>query len=170
MGYVTLQGVSQNLKAPSNIAPYLRLGTASSSAHQLHNSRVPSADVSIKQSRVAEKSPLKDETFNGPGHPADQRILKVRIKVGFDNSGQNNAAIYSGLGLDYSPSSSMGNSLEDSGGTSPVSQETIDKSPTSIIWVMVCLLFYAYYVALPLVRTQMICLCLILFIYLLNRK
>ncbi|KAF5452365.1 hypothetical protein F2P56_027371 [Juglans regia] len=134
-----IKGVSQNLKAPSNIAPYLRLGTASRSAHQLHNSRVPSADVSIKQSQVAEKSPSKDETFNGPGNPTDQRILKVRIKVGSDNSGQKNAAIYSGLGLDYSPSSSMGNSLEDSGGTSPISQETVDKSPTSIIWEMTSL-------------------------------
>ncbi|KAG6664314.1 cysteine-tryptophan domain-containing zinc finger protein 7-like isoform X1 [Carya illinoinensis] len=134
-----IKGVSQNLKAPSNIVPYLRLGTASCSAHQLHNSRVPSADVSIKQSRVAEKSPSKDETFNGPGNRTNQRTLKVRIKVGYDNSGQNNAAIYSGLGLDYSPSSSMGNSLEDSGGTSPISQETVDKSPTSIIWEMTSL-------------------------------
>ncbi|KAB1214027.1 hypothetical protein CJ030_MR5G017290 [Morella rubra] len=133
---LSTEGASQNLKAPSNMTPSLRLGTASCSAYPLHNSRAPSVDVSINQSQVAEKSPLKGKTSNRPGNPTDQRTLKVRLKVGADNSGQKNAAIYSGLGLDYSPSSSLGNSLEESEGISPISQETIDKSPTSIIQEM----------------------------------
>jgi hypothetical protein len=134
VGYVPIQGALQNLKAPSNTAPSLRIGTG------LHNSRVPSADASIKQAQVAVKSPLKDEISNRSGNPTDQRTLKVRIKVGCDNSERKNAAIYSGLGLDDSPSSSLGNSPVESGG-SPISGETADKSPTSIIQVMVCLAF-----------------------------
>lgn len=154
VGYVAIQGASQNLKAPSNMTPSLRLGTASCSAHPLHNSRAPSVDVSINQSQVAEKSPLKGETSNRPGNPTDQRTLKVRLKVGADNSGQKNAAIYSGLGLDYSPSSSLGNSLEESEGISPISQETIDKSPTSIIQVMVYLGFSSYSIYLQLMELK----------------
>lgn len=144
MGYVTIQGASQNLKAPPNTAPPLRLGITSCSAHQLHKSRILSTDVSLKQSQVSDMSPLKDETSNRPGNPTDQRPLKVRIKMGSDNSGRGNAAIYSGLGLDYSPSSSPGNSLEESEGASPISQGTVDDSPASIIQVMVCLIFFFF--------------------------
>lgn len=144
VGYVTIQGASQNLKAPSNKAPSLRLGTASCSAHPLHNSRVPSADVPIKQNQVAEKSPLKNESSNRSGNLTDQRTLKVRIKVGCDNLARKNAAIYSGLGLDDSPNSSLGNSPEESGGMSPISREMTDMSPTGIIQVMVCSAFSLY--------------------------
>ncbi|KAG2727151.1 hypothetical protein I3843_01G141700 [Carya illinoinensis] len=131
-----IEGASQNLKAPPNTAPPLRLGITSCSAHQLHKSRILSTDVSLKQSQVSDMSPLKDETSNRPGNPTDQRPLKVRIKMGSDNSGRGNAAIYSGLGLDYSPSSSPGNSLEESEGASPISQGTVDDSPASIIQEM----------------------------------
>ncbi|GLT60863.1 hypothetical protein SLA2020_336070 [Shorea laevis] len=130
------EGASLNLKAPSNKAPSLRLGTAPCSARPLHNSRVPSADVSLKENQVAEKSPLKDESSNRSGNLTDQRTLKVRIKVGCDNSARKNAAIYSGLGLDDSPYSSLGNSPEESGGMSPISREMTDMSPTGIIQAM----------------------------------
>lgn len=145
VGYVTIQGASQNLKAPSTTTPSLKIGTSSCGAHMLHNSTVPSADASIKQIQVAVKSTLKDEVSSRSepsGNPTDQRTLKVRIKVGCDNSERKNAAIYSGLGLDDSPSSSPGDSPVDSRGTSPISQETTDRSPTSIIQVTVCLAFY----------------------------
>lgn len=143
MGYVTIQGASQNLKAPLNTAPPLRLDITSCSAHQLQKSQVPSTDVSLKQSQVSEMSPLKDETSNRLGNPTDQRPLKVRIKMGSGNTGRRNAAIYSGLGLDYSPSSSPGNSLEESEGMSPLSQGSVDNSPGSIIMVLVCLISFA---------------------------
>ncbi|XP_059435060.1 cysteine-tryptophan domain-containing zinc finger protein 7-like isoform X2 [Corylus avellana] len=133
---IPIEGASQNFKAPSNKAPSLRLGTATCSAHPLHNSRVASADVSIKQNQVAEKSPLKDESSNRSGNLTDQRTLKVRIKVGCDNLARKNAAIYSGLGLDDSPNSSLGNSPAESGGMSPISGEMTDMSPTGIIQAM----------------------------------
>lgn len=169
MGYVTIQGASQNLKAPSNKGPSLRLGTAPCSARPLHNSRVPSADVSLKENQVAEKSPLKDESSNRSGNLTDQRTLKVRIKVGCDNSARKNAAIYSGLGLDDSPYSSLGNSPEESGGMSPISREMTDMSPTGIIQVMVCSAFSMYSVSLLLDETKIICLYLMVFIYMLKQ-
>ncbi|XP_047314986.1 cysteine-tryptophan domain-containing zinc finger protein 3-like isoform X2 [Impatiens glandulifera] len=62
---------------------------------------------------------------NKPSNSSDYRNLKVRIIMGSDKAAQSNAAIYSGLGL-ISPSSSMGNSPE----------ETPNISPTSIVQIM----------------------------------
>lgn len=53
-----------------------------------------------------------ETTTSNSANPSEQRSLKVRIKVGSDKSTRKNAAIYSGLGLS-SPSSSMGNDLEE---------------------------------------------------------
>ncbi|XP_039048235.1 cysteine-tryptophan domain-containing zinc finger protein 3-like isoform X1 [Hibiscus syriacus] len=68
----------------------------------------------------------------------DQKTLKVRIKMGSGNLlTQKNAAIYSGLGLDVSPSSS---SLDQSPSESEVmyqeSQELLSESPMSILRLM----------------------------------
>ncbi|KAL1065607.1 hypothetical protein V6Z11_D12G009200 [Gossypium hirsutum] len=67
----------------------------------------------------------------------DQKTLKVRIKVGSDNlSTQKNAAIYSGLGLDVSPSSSLDGSPSESDGMYRQTQEPLFDSPTSILRFM----------------------------------
>ncbi|KAL4369412.1 hypothetical protein GQ457_05G002350 [Hibiscus cannabinus] len=67
----------------------------------------------------------------------DQKILKVRIKVGSNNlSTQKNAAIYSGLGLDVSPSSSLDESSSGSEGMYRETQELLFESPTSILKFM----------------------------------
>lgn len=66
----------------------------------------------------------------------DQKTLKVRIKVGSDNlSTKKNAAIYSGLGLDVSPSSSLNDSPSGSEGMSREPQDIPCESPTSILQV-----------------------------------
>lgn len=140
MAFVTIQGASQNLNASSNALPIVRLGTASSSARLSHNSRALGG-VSVKEgscvpsTQVAERCSLKDETSNRSGNSTDQRTLKVRIKMNSDNTARKNVAIYSGLGLN-SPSSSFGNSPEESGEMPPPSQVTVDESPTDIIQVM----------------------------------
>lgn len=138
MDYVAIQGAFQVLKASSN-APLCRFGIVSSNDHPSHNPRAPSGDISVKKSsrsiQVAEKCALKDENPNRSANQTDQRPLKFRIKMSCDKLAQKNA-IYSGLGLDNSPSSSLGNSSEESGGMPPVSQETVDESPTNIIKVM----------------------------------
>ncbi|XWS14057.1 hypothetical protein CRYUN_Cryun36dG0090800 [Craigia yunnanensis] len=129
---LSMEGVSQNLKARPNAPPTARSANASCPTGNIaakHDSHLSSA-------QVAEKSALKDESFNRAGIPTDQKTLKVRIKMGSDNKAQKNDAIYSGLGLDYSPSSSLGNSPEKSGGTVMISQETTSESPTIILQVM----------------------------------
>ncbi|CAN4093108.1 unnamed protein product [Withania somnifera] len=62
------------------------------------------------------------------------KTLKVRIKVGTKNlSTRKNAEIYSGLGLDVSPSPSLDGSPIGSEGVSSAVQLSPDESPTSIL-------------------------------------
>ncbi|CAL0301599.1 unnamed protein product [Lupinus luteus] len=142
--------VSHSLKAPSNVPPS-RLGIASYSSHLVHNVRAPSVDDSgkkegvISSSEVSEKSTVKDDTRKKPRNSTDQRTLKFRIKVKSSIFAQKNAAIYSGLGLDNSPSSSMGNSPVGSEGMPPVSKENANNSPTEIIKVEDPFYFYTGY-------------------------
>lgn len=137
VGCVTIQGASQNEKASSNAPPSVRPGTVSSNAQSSHYTRARSRDVPLKKNsgllstQITEKCSLKNASSNRASNPTDQRTLKFRIKMGSDNMARKNA-IYSGLGLDDSPSSSSGNSPDESGGVPPVSQE----SPTNIIQVM----------------------------------
>ncbi|MED6191236.1 hypothetical protein PIB30_114138, partial [Stylosanthes scabra] len=71
---------------------------------------------------------------------ADQKVLKFRIKMGPGNlTTRKNAAIYSGLGLDMSPSSSLDDSPSESEGISRGPQDAPFESPTSILQVMTVL-------------------------------
>ncbi|KAL3531438.1 hypothetical protein ACH5RR_010760 [Cinchona calisaya] len=68
---------------------------------------------------------------------SDQKALKFRIKVGVDDlSTRKNAEIYSGLGLDVSPSSSLDDSPTESEGLYHDLQDTPDESPISILQIM----------------------------------
>ncbi|KAJ9700066.1 hypothetical protein PVL29_005751 [Vitis rotundifolia] len=104
-------------------------------------SRVPSGNISVKQdlflpsAPVMEMSPSKHGTSNKLVNPTGRRVPKVRIKVGSVNAEKKNAEIYSGLGLDNSPSSSLGNSPDESGGM-PLESQTLQESPTSILQIM----------------------------------
>ncbi|XVE82118.1 hypothetical protein DITRI_Ditri15bG0121500 [Diplodiscus trichospermus] len=122
---LSMEGVSRNLKAPPNAPPTGKPANAS----------CPTGNIVAKHDSGL-SSAVKDETFNRPGIPSDQKTLKVRIRMGSDDKAKKNAAIYSGLGLDYSPSLSLGNSPEESGGTGTISQETNSESPTRILQVM----------------------------------
>ncbi|KAL4310041.1 hypothetical protein GQ457_01G030860 [Hibiscus cannabinus] len=128
-----MEGASHNLKAPPNAHPIGRPGNISWPSGKIaakHYTHLTSA-------QVAKKSALKDESFNRTGIPCDQKTLKVRIKMRSDKKEQKIASIYSGLGLDFSPSSSLGNSPDESGGTLKISQETTSESPSSILQVMI---------------------------------
>lgn len=71
---------------------------------------------------------------------SDQKTLKVRIKMGPDNlSTRKNAAIYSGLGLDVSPSSSLDDSPSESEGISRGPLDAPFESPTSILKIITTL-------------------------------
>ncbi|WJX85051.1 hypothetical protein P8452_67558 [Trifolium repens] len=68
---------------------------------------------------------------------SDQKTLKVRIKMGPDDLlTRKNAAIYSGLGLDVSPSSSLDDSPSESEGISRGPLDAPFESPTSILKII----------------------------------
>lgn len=70
----------------------------------------------------------------------DHRPLKVRIKVGSDNlATKKNAAIYSGLGLDVSPSSSPDDSPSESEGMDREPEDGQIESPTYVLKVIMFL-------------------------------
>jgi hypothetical protein len=72
----------------------------------------------------------------GPSKSSDQNRFKVRIKVGSDNVlARNNAAIYSGLGLDISSPSSIEDSPDGCGSLSPEVNNMPHESPRTILQV-----------------------------------
>ncbi|KAK8539346.1 hypothetical protein V6N13_104412 [Hibiscus sabdariffa] len=129
---LSMEGAFQNLKAPPSAPLTARPGNASCPSGRI----TAKHDSYLSFNHVAEKPALKDESFKRAEIPTDPKTLKVRIKVGSDTKVQKNAAIYSGLGLDDSPSSSCGNSPEESGGTVMASPGTTNESPTKILQVM----------------------------------
>ncbi|XP_043708748.1 cysteine-tryptophan domain-containing zinc finger protein 7-like isoform X2 [Telopea speciosissima] len=133
----------ENSSVPSSAPFAVRLGPASSSAAAPPVSRVPSVDNSVKRdvcsypARASVEFSPKHECVNKPVNPNDQKTLKVRIKVGPESTSvKKNAEIYSGLGLDMSPSSSFDDSPAESGGLSPESRNSPDESPTIILQIM----------------------------------
>ncbi|MCI08908.1 CW-type zinc-finger protein, partial [Trifolium medium] len=137
------EAASHNRKAPSNMAPYARIGNTSHSSNSFHDLRAPSVDVSVKKdggissNNVAGRCTLKDDTAIKKGNSTDQRTLKFRLKMNSNILAKTTAEIYSGLGLDDSPSSSMGNSPVESEGTPPpVSKVKADDSAIGIIQAM----------------------------------
>nr|XP_019071232.1 uncharacterized protein LOC101260375 isoform X2 [Solanum lycopersicum] len=85
----------------------------------------------------AEDFNFKGQKVKKQRNASDPKSLKLRIKVGPQNlSTQKNAEIYSGLGLDVSPSSSLDGSPIDSEGVSRDLQVSPDESPTSILQIM----------------------------------
>lgn len=140
--------MSHNTKASSNGLP-ARPENASHSSYSFRDLKEASVNDSVKKeqgissSDIAERCTSKDDSTKKTGNSTDQRPLKFRIKMKSNILAPNNAEIYSGLGLDNSPSSSMGNSPVESEGMPPVSQENAEDSPNGIIQVEVLLYFYA---------------------------
>ena len=93
-------------------------------------------EVSITSTHADELASRCEFANKKAANLPDQKTLKVRIKVGSDNlSTQQNAAIYSGLGLEVSPSSSLDESPSESEGMYQETQEPLFESPTSILRV-----------------------------------
>lgn len=94
--------------------------------------------IGLPESRVEDLAPGLDPKNKKHSISSDQKTLKVRIKVGPGNlSARKNAAIYSGLGLDDSPSSSMDDSPSESEGISHERHDVPFQSPTSILQVRI---------------------------------
>ncbi|XP_024981094.1 uncharacterized protein LOC112517912 isoform X2 [Cynara cardunculus var. scolymus] len=118
--------------------------SASQPARHGPTPRRPSMNSKLKQEAPTSSAMHGDkstsnsqQTVKGFASGSDQKSLKVRIRVGSDNlSDRRNAEIYSGLGLDVSPSSSLEISPVDSDGFFHVPQDGPDESPTSILEMM----------------------------------
>ncbi|GMJ01323.1 hypothetical protein like AT3G62900 [Hibiscus trionum] len=95
-------------------------------------------DVSITSTHAHElASRCKYAADKKAADMPDRKTLKLRIKVGSDNLlTRKNAALYSGLGLDVSPSSSLDESPSESEEMYQETQEPLFESPTRIIRLM----------------------------------
>ncbi|XP_022991299.1 uncharacterized protein LOC111487993 [Cucurbita maxima] len=139
-----LQEVGHNNSVVSSTTPQsIRPGPPSTSSTSLPITRGSNLNESSKQ-EVCTSFQHVEELASGYGcvnnkstTSSDQKSLKVRIKVGSDNlSTRKNDAIYSGLGLDVSPSSSLDDSPSESEGVSRELQDGPFESPTSILQMM----------------------------------
>ncbi|XP_062189912.1 cysteine-tryptophan domain-containing zinc finger protein 7-like [Phragmites australis] len=98
-----------------------------------------SSKKEICSSTKAERGSSTHDSLNGPSKYSDQNRFKVRIKVGPDNVlARNNAAIYSGLGLDISSPSSIEDSPDGRGSLSPEVNNVPLESPRTILQIMTC--------------------------------
>ncbi|KZV32370.1 hypothetical protein F511_03653 [Dorcoceras hygrometricum] len=141
----------QNSLASASASPTARLPDASGKTMLIENS------LKGIPSRCFDESDFKCGVIKKSVNPSDQKTLRVRIKVGSDNlSTQKNNEIYSGLGLMFSPSSSLDDSQE--AAVEKLSGNHLDvpeKSPTSILQIMTS--FSAVHLLSPL-SEDLICL------------
>lgn len=112
---------------------------AVSSTPQNNGPLVPFSGDSIKKdvrpTTNVERGSGSHDSY-GPSKCSDQNRLKVRIKVGSDSAlARNNAAIYSGLGLDISSPSSIEDSPDGCGSLSPEVNNVPYESPQTILQV-----------------------------------
>ncbi|KAL6532239.1 hypothetical protein OROGR_014209 [Orobanche gracilis] len=128
MGYVIMQG-----PAPSPVMVSDLPSTQRDVSQALKTSFDDASNrqkINLTCDKVAEVLPPSNKSVN----PPDRRTLKVRIKVGPERVAQYNAEIYN-LGL-TSPSSSEGNSHDESDELLIESHETPNESPAKILKVM----------------------------------
>lgn len=117
------------------------LGPASTRSTSLVAPKAPSPNDPVKQelsmplNQADHYAPQQEVANKKAINLLDPKTLKVRIKVGSDNLSTRKNAIYSGLGLDGTPSSSLDDSPSDSEGISHEPQDVPFESPTSILQV-----------------------------------
>ncbi|KAK1412523.1 hypothetical protein QVD17_33852 [Tagetes erecta] len=127
---------NQNFVSQSNASHPVRNGPASSRTRSGSAPRRSKSNGKMKQ-EVDTSCGNKQKSITDFVNDSDQKSLKVRIKMGSDKMfAKGNAEIYSGLGLDVSPSSSMEASPVNSDGFFHGSQDVPDESPTSILEMM----------------------------------
>ncbi|XP_073052227.1 LOW QUALITY PROTEIN: cysteine-tryptophan domain-containing zinc finger protein 3-like [Primulina eburnea] len=126
-----LEDQTQSSSASRSVSPTARLHAASGKTMLMGNSLKVDVDLPFKQ---VNESSLNLGVSKKSVNTSDQRILKVRIKVGSDKvPTQKNADIYNGLGLVVSPSSL----LDESPATSkPPSRNLLDLQEGSLISIL----------------------------------
>ncbi|KAI7747695.1 hypothetical protein M8C21_029033, partial [Ambrosia artemisiifolia] len=146
--HLHLEGGRQNSVSISTASQITRHGSVSTSSapppppppRGLSKNGKVKEEVHMSSARAADKftSNGQQSINNNFGNPSDPKSLKVRIKVGSDNlSTRKKAEIYSGLGLDVSPSSSLEANPVNSDDLCHVPNDIpCDESPTSILEMM----------------------------------
>lgn len=152
--YITSQGGRQSSVSISNASQSTKHGPVSTSSAPQPPLRGPLINGKVKQEMHMSSSSKASDKFTSYGqlvnnnfaNGSDPKSLKVRIKVGSDNlSTRKKAEIYSGLGLDVSPTSSLEASPVDSDDFCHVPHDNPrEESPTSILEVNIfrCLSFF----------------------------
>ncbi|KAK4755654.1 hypothetical protein SAY87_009411 [Trapa incisa] len=137
-------GVPQILQAPATALLSLTLRDVQYDANKLHGSEVQNGNISVKKlnqepqfdSNPIAKNPTRGGTLiKSEKGAANHSLLKVRIKVGSNKNTKTNTALYNGLGLEGSSSTSFSSSHE-SGGFPSLPIESSHESPAYIIKVM----------------------------------
>ncbi|CAL5397529.1 unnamed protein product [Camellia sinensis] len=127
---------------PSSASLSVRHGSSSTNAALLpslrsFNNDSSKRDIGMSLEHCVDESSSRCELVKNCAQLSDQKTLKVRTKVGSDNlSTQKNAEIYTGLGLDISPSSLLNESPTNSEGFSREPLDAPEESPTSILQIM----------------------------------
>lgn len=138
--------ISQDAHQDLKIAPHpshSRSARPESTSFCVENST--KRDVHLSTRPVTEDLTPKHAPVIKSVNATDQKTLRVRIKVGSDNaSARKNAEIYSGLGLDYSPSSSFEDSPVGSGVLSPGYRDAPNESPMSVLKVLLSTSIFSY--------------------------
>ncbi|XXG54190.1 hypothetical protein AAC387_Pa03g2137 [Persea americana] len=128
------EDTNQDLKIPPHPS-HSRYARPESASFYVENST--KRDVHLSTRQVTQDLTPNHASMNKSVKATDQKTLKVCIKVGSVNvSARKNAEIYSGLGLDYSPSSSFEESPVGSGELSPGYRDVLYESPTSILKIL----------------------------------
>lgn len=162
--YITAQGGRQNSVSIFNASQTTRHGPASTSGALPRgppmNDKVKQ-EVHMSSARASDKftSNGQQSTNNTFGNTCDQKSLKVLIRVGSGNlSTRKKAEIYSGLGLDVSPSSSFEASPINSDDLCHVPNDTpCEESPTSILEVGKCILsFFVFSFSLETMKWDLV--------------
>lgn len=155
-GYGSFLPVDRNIPIPTHTRPQAHISSRSpripievrqNSTIQAIESVVPRPGIpplSGKATAVSDKAVdvrssseafLNSQPKAFSANDYDNNLLKVRLKVVTDK-GIDNSAIYSGLGLDDSPSSPFGDSPLELDATSPYTKGLPERSPSYIIKVM----------------------------------
>ncbi|KAJ0449867.1 putative transcription factor & chromatin remodeling CW-Zn family [Helianthus annuus] len=135
-----IEGGNQNSVSHSNASQPIRNGSASFSGisgSAPRKSKSKSKSNSKLKQEVNTSRGKKSKSVSNSANDSDQKSLKVRNEVGSDHMlSKRNAEIYSGLGLDMSPSSSSEAGPVNSEWFFHGPQDGPDESPTSILEMM----------------------------------
>ncbi|XP_048442878.1 cysteine-tryptophan domain-containing zinc finger protein 7-like [Pyrus x bretschneideri] len=137
-----LEAGQRNNAVCYNTPQSVGVGPASTGSTSLVAPKAPSANDPVKQEgsvsliQADQYAPRHESANKKDINSSDQKTLKVRLKVGSDNLSTRKNAIYSGLGLDATSSSSVDDSPSESEGISHEPQDAPFESPTSILQIM----------------------------------